>query len=162
MLGLPIAIVVLFLVALAEHFVDAEDETSDNGASTGPGADPVPGGTAFGKRLIVTSAVEDRRWLPNPVPETSTFTRPRSMAVRSRPGFDLAHLARRAFPGKWGACDGTQNHSSAWENKTTRYFKKFLSSGRHPVGGDSIGRLQPERSSAAEALTTRVIRRARP
>jgi hypothetical protein len=121
-----LAIVVLFFVALAEHFVDAEDETSDNGATTGPGADPPPGGTAFGKRLIVTPL---SRIATTPEGSADLNLYQAALGGVLPAGFDLAHLARRAYPGKWGASDSTQNHSSAWENKTTRYFKKFLSSG---------------------------------
>jgi hypothetical protein len=122
-----IAIVLLFFVALAEHFVDAEDETSDDGAKTGPGADPPPGGTAFAKRIIVTPLSRIAMG-PNGEPaDLNLYQAALGGALPS--GFDFAHLARRAFPGTWGASDSTQNHSSPWENKTTRYFKKFLSSG---------------------------------
>jgi hypothetical protein len=41
----------------------------------------------------------------------------------------LADLTRRAFPGKWGAHDGLRDHSPKWENKTARYFRKFVHSG---------------------------------
>jgi hypothetical protein len=44
----------LVLAAIVEHFVDAEDETSNKGASVGPGPPPQPGGTAFAKTLLVT------------------------------------------------------------------------------------------------------------
>jgi hypothetical protein len=122
-----LAIVVLFFVALAEHFVDAEDETSDNGAKTGPGPDPPPGGTAFGKRLIVTPLSRIADAPDGSRADLNLYQAALGGALPA--GFDVAHLARRAFPGPWGASDSTQNHSSPWENKTTRYFKKFLSSG---------------------------------
>lgn len=121
-----VAIVLLLFVALAEHFVDAEDETSDNGASTGPGADPQPGGTAFAKRLIVTPLSRIATTAEGPA-DLNLYQAALGGALPA--GFDLAHLARRAFPGQWGASDTIQNHSSPWENKTTRYFKKFLHSG---------------------------------
>jgi len=126
-LELKIAIVVLFLLALAEHFVDSEDETSDNGVSIGPGPDPLPGGTAFGKRLIVTplSRIADA---PDGLADLNLYQAALDPPLPAGVD-DLAHLARRAYPGIWGASDSTLNYSSPWQNKTTRYFKKFLSSG---------------------------------
>jgi hypothetical protein len=122
-----IAIVLLFFVAIAEHFVDAEDETSDNGARTGPGADPPSGGTAFAKKIIVTPLSRIALSPEGLAADLNLYQA--ALGGTLPPGFDVAHLARRAFPGTWGASDGLQNHSSGWENKTTRYFKKFLSSG---------------------------------
>lgn len=126
-LFLPVTIVILLIIAIVEHFVDAEDETSDNGASTGPGPDPAPGGTAFGKRLIVTplSRIADAPEGPRDLNLYQAVIQ----GATAPPGFDLAHLAGRAFPGKWGASDGTRDHSGRWENKTERYFRKFVASG---------------------------------
>jgi hypothetical protein len=43
---------------------------------------------------------------------------------------------RRGYPGKWGAHDKISDHSSQWEDKITRYFRKFLDSGE--IVGDVI------------------------
>jgi hypothetical protein len=124
---LPITVVVLLIVALVEHFVDAEDETSDNGASTGPGPDPPAGGTSFGNRLIVTPL--SRIAASTSGPADLNLYQAAIPGATAPPGTDLAHLARRAYPGTWGASDGTRDHSSRWENKTERYFRKFVASG---------------------------------
>jgi hypothetical protein len=120
---LPELMALLLLAGIVEHFVDAEDETSDNGASVGPGPAP-QGGTSFDKQIIVTplSKINDpgrdlnlyQAALPHPQPS---------------PEVTLIELARRGFPGKWGAHDGIIDHSARWENKTARYFRKFLNSG---------------------------------
>ena len=47
-----------------------------------------------------------------------------------------AELSRRAYPGLWGGTSGTVDHSAGWENKTARYFRKFLASGE--ITGDII------------------------
>ena len=124
---LPITIVVLLIVAIVEHFVDAEDVTSDNGASTGPGPDPPEGGTSFAKQLIVTPL--SRIAASDGAQADLNLYQAAIPGAAAPPGFDLAHLARRAYPGKWGASDGTRDHSSRWENKTERYFRKFFASG---------------------------------
>jgi hypothetical protein len=121
---LPLAFVALLITGIVEHFVDSEDQTSDNGASVGPGPAPQPGGLVFDKSSTVTplSKIDEpdqdvnlyqAALLPSPLP----------------PDLTLADLARRAFPGKWGATEGLRDHSSQWENKTARFFRKFLSSG---------------------------------
>jgi hypothetical protein len=51
-------------------------------------------------------------------------------ALTSAPAtVSLADLTRRAFPGTWGGHDGLRDHSPKWENKTARYFRKFVHSG---------------------------------
>jgi hypothetical protein len=124
---LPITIVVLLIVAIVEHFVDAEDVTSDNGASTGPGPAPPEGGTSFAKQLIVTPL--SRIAASDGEQADLNLYQAAIPGATAPPDFDLAHLARRAYPGKWGASDGTRDHSSRWENKTERYFRKFVASG---------------------------------
>jgi hypothetical protein len=99
-------------LAATEHFIDAEDVTSDNGASIGPGPDPEPGGLQFGKRVDVTplSDIEDDLNIYQNIP-----------GMRAR-------LATRGFPGKWGGDDDLVDKSPPWENKTARYFRRFLRS----------------------------------
>ena len=121
---LPVAFIALLITGIVEHFVDAEDQTSDDGASVGPGPAPQPGGLVFDKTITVTplSKIDEpdqdinlyqAALLPSPLP----------------PDLALADLVRRAFPGKWGATEGIRDHSSQWENNTARFFRKFLSSG---------------------------------
>ncbi len=105
----PLAVV----AGIVEHFVDAEDETSDNGALIGPGEpDPDPASLEFEKRIEVTplSDIQDdvNIYQDNP-------------ALR-------AALAVRGFPGTWGGNDGFIDKSPPWENKTARYFRRFLRS----------------------------------
>lgn len=105
---LPAAAIILGIV---EHFVDAEDETSDNGAVIGPeSADPE--GLRFEKRIEVTPLSDIRNGV-NIYQDTP--------ALR-------AALAVRAFPGKWGGDAGLTDKSPPWENKTARYFRRFLRS----------------------------------
>jgi hypothetical protein len=99
------------LAGIIEHFVDAEDETSDNGASIGP-EPPEPDALEFEKRLEVTplSDIQDDVNIYQDIP-----------ALR-------AALAVRGFPGIWGGHDELIDKSPPWENKTARYFRRFLRS----------------------------------
>jgi hypothetical protein len=99
-------------LGLAEHFIDAEDQTSDNGASIGPGPDPAPGGPRFGKQIEVTP-------LSNIITGLNIYQDTPEMRAR---------LGVRGFPGKWGATDGLIDKSPPWKNKTARYFRRFLQS----------------------------------
>jgi hypothetical protein len=116
----------LLLWGIAEHFMDSEDQTSDSGIVTGP--NPQPGSTVFPNEIVVTPL--------------STFETGLNLyqagLEQPPPGlpFDKAELARRAYPGLWGGTSGIVDHSSAWENKTARYFKKFLANGE--IEGDII------------------------
>jgi hypothetical protein len=114
----------LLLAAAIEHFVDAEDETTDNGVRTGPTI-PV-GGTSFAHELLVTPLSNINGGLNL---YQAGFDPPEN-------GLDLCELARRAYPGKWGAHDDIADHSSQWEVKTARYFRKFVESGE--ITGDVI------------------------
>jgi len=127
----PALAAALLLAGIVEHFVDAEDETSNNGASVGPGPAPQPGGTTFDKTLLVTplSKIDDPARDLNLYQAALPGTPP-------SPDITLVDLARRAFPGKWGATSGIVNHSAPWQNKTTRYFRKFLEKGE--ITGDVI------------------------
>jgi hypothetical protein len=126
-------VILLILTAIVEHFVDAEDETSDNGASTGPGEDPPAGSTAFPNEIIVTPL----SWIGNPDdPGDLNLYKAGLNPPPSGLPFDKAELSRRAYPGKWGGTSGTIDHSSEWENKTARYFRKFLANGE--ISGDII------------------------
>jgi hypothetical protein len=100
--------VLMLIAAIVEHFVDSEDKTSDDGASVGPDA-PAPGSLQFEKRIEVT-------------PLSDIQTNIYQDALR-------AALAVRDFPGIWGGHDDTVDHSSPWEIKTGRYFRRFLESG---------------------------------
>lgn len=115
---LPVAAV---LAGIVEHFVDAEDETSDNGASIGP-EPPDPGSLEFEKQIEVTplSDIQDQDDV-NIYQDTP--------ALR-------AALAVRGFPGTWGGDAGAIDKSPQWENKTARYFRRFLKSANiQPAGG---------------------------
>jgi hypothetical protein len=108
----PLALVVIVfavILGIVEHFVDAEDETSDNGVSAKPGT-VEPGGLDVNCDVQVTplSSIAD---------DVNIY--------QDRPGFRDV-LALRAFPGTWGATDETVDFSSAWEDKTARYFRDFL------------------------------------
>ncbi|GAA0955399.1 hypothetical protein Vau01_068160 [Virgisporangium aurantiacum] len=81
-LALPVAAI---LAGILEHFVDAEDETSDNGASIGP-QPPAPGSLQFDKRIEVT-----------PLSDIRTSVN----IYQDEPDLRAA-LAIRGFPGKWG------------------------------------------------------------
>ena len=105
----PFAIVVL-LAGIVEHFQDSEDETSDNGASVGPGS-AAPQSLKFDKRINVTPL--------------SRFNG--GLNIYQNQFRDA--LTLRAFPGKWGGSDGLVDHSSGWETKTVRYFHDFLKYG---------------------------------
>ena len=81
-----------------------------------------PGPLAFPSRRVVTplSAITG--------PDASVNAYQAALASASA-NVSLADLTRRAFPGKWGAHDGLRDHSPKWENKTARYFRKFVHSG---------------------------------
>lgn len=120
----PVIVLLLLITAIAEHFADSEDQTSDNGASTGPEPEPGtdPGPLAFPSRRVVTPLSA----ITGPVADVNAY----QAALASASGsVSLADLTRRAFPGTWGAHDGIRDHSPKWENKTARYFRKFVHSG---------------------------------
>jgi len=128
-------LILLILTAIVEHFVDAEDETSDNGASTGPGPDPPAGSTAFPNEVIVTPLSRIGNPAMGDPGDRNLYQAGLDPPPTGLP-FDKAELSRRAYPGLWGGTSGTVDHSSAWENKTARYFRKFLASGE--ITGDII------------------------
>ena len=101
------------LAAIVEHFVDSEDETSDNGVSVGPGEpDPNPANLEFAKKIEVT-----------PLSDIQTDVN------IYQPAFRPAR-AIRGYHGKWGGDDGLVSYSESWENKTARYFGRFLKHGQ--------------------------------
>lgn len=111
----PINLLALVLLAgIVEHFVDSEDQTSENGVSIGPGA-PDPESLQFEKRVEVTPL--------------SNIENDENIYQESRRGA----LAVRAFPGKWGGDDGLIDKSPPWANKTARYFRRFLRGDIDPV-----------------------------
>lgn len=117
-LGLLLApgsfIALVLLAGVVEHFVDSEDQTSDDGASIGPGpADP--GSLRFNRRIEVTPLSDFKN-------DLNVY----------QPG-QRAALGVRAYPGKWGGDDGPIDKSPPWENKTARYFRRFLRGDIEPV-----------------------------
>jgi hypothetical protein len=122
----PVIFPLLLIAAIVEHFVDAEDQTSDNGARTGPDSSTPAGPTTFPFELNVAPVSDIQN-------DVNLY-----QAGLTPPGdnLDLAELARRAYPGKWGGHDGVADHSATWGDKTPRYFKKFLSNGE--IVGDII------------------------
>jgi hypothetical protein len=120
----PVIVLLLLITAIAEHFADSEDETTDNGVSTGPDPEPGtdPGPLVFPSRRVVTPLSA----ITGPNADVNAY----QAALDAPPAnVSLADLTRRAFPGKWGAMDGIRDHSPKWENKTARYFRKFVHSG---------------------------------
>ena len=120
----PVIVLILLLTAIAEHFADSEDETSDNGASTGPdpAAGTEPGPLVFPSRRVVTALSA----ITGPGADVNAY---QAALASASANVSLADLTRRAFPGTWGAHDGLRDHSPKWENKTARYFRKFVHSG---------------------------------
>jgi hypothetical protein len=118
-LSYPVIFPFFLLAALIEHFVDAEDQTSDNGVRTGPEATTPAGPMTFPNELNVA-----------PVSDIANHVNLYQAGLNPpRNGLDKAELARRAYPGKWGGHDDMTDHSATWGDKTPRYFKKFLSNG---------------------------------
>jgi hypothetical protein len=122
----PLIFPILLVAAIIEHFVDAEDQTSDDGARTGPPESTPPGDTTFPSTLNVAP-------VSSIVGGLNLY---QAGLDPPRNGLDPAELARRAYPGKWGGHDGTVDHSASFGDKTARYFKKFLSNGE--IVGDVI------------------------
>lgn len=115
----PLIFPILLIAALIEHFVDAEDQTSDNGVRTGPELTTPASPTTFPSELNVAPLSDIG----------SDLNLYHAGLVPPRNSLDPAELARRAYPGKWGGHDGVADHSATWGDKTPRYFKKFLSNG---------------------------------
>lgn len=116
----------LLIAALVEHFVDAEDVTSDNGVRTGPSSTTPVGPTTYPTELKVTPLSDIGSGINL---YQAGLTPPRN-------GLDPAELSRRAYPGKWGGHDGVVDRSAPWGDKTPRYFKKFVSNGE--IAGEII------------------------
>jgi hypothetical protein len=129
----PAIFPLLLMAAITEHFVDAEDETTDDGVRTGPDSTTPVGGTSFAHELIVTPL--SRIGSP-PDGDPGDFNLYQAGFEPPEHGLDPCELARRAYRGKWGAHEGTPDRSSQWEDKTARYFRKFVASGE--ITGDVI------------------------
>ena len=129
----PLIVLLLLVTAIAEHFADSEDQTSDNGASTGPEPDPgaEPGPLVFPSRRVVTplSAIVNVEGVEGVEDVEASVNAYQAALASPPPNVSLADLTRRAFPGKWGAHDELRDRSSEWKNKTARYFRKFVHSG---------------------------------
>lgn len=115
----PVIFPILLIAAIVEHFVDAEDETTDDGVRTGPAASTPAGPTTFPNELNVAPVSHIRDGLNL---YQAGLDPPQN-------GLDPAELFRRAYPGKWGGHDDVADHSASWGDKTPRYFKKFLNNG---------------------------------
>lgn len=131
--GAPVVILLLLVTAIAEHFADSEDQTSDNGVSTGPEPEPgtEPGPLVFPSRRVVTplSAIVGVEGVEGAEDLEASLNAYQAALPSPPAGVSLADLTRRAYPGKWGAHDELRDHSSEWKNKTARYFRKFVHSG---------------------------------
>ena len=115
---LPAILPILLLMAIGEHFVDIEDETSDEGGAVG-GTGLHPGPIPFDDMRVDVLPLSN---------------------IAGGEGFDNIYqdshrrtLAPRAFPGLWGAHAGFIDHSSRWENMTARFFRIFLDRGDIPT-----------------------------
>jgi hypothetical protein len=101
----------LVLAAIAEHFVDVEDQTSDKGISIGPG-EPDVANRSYPKEIVVT-----------PLSAFRSGDNLYTAANRER-------LALRGYPGKWGGHSGDHDKSSPWKNRTARFLRAFLDNGQ--------------------------------
>lgn len=110
-LGLPVVAALVFALALFEDLVEVQDQTSDNGASIGPGEQDLPN-LKFDKRIEVTPLSDFQN----------------GVNIYQDVPAQRARLPIRGFRGKWGGYDGILDHSPAWRNKTARYFQQFIKS----------------------------------
>jgi hypothetical protein len=110
-LAQPYSAALALALAFFEFIVDVEDSTSDNGAAIGP-APPDPADNMFDKRIEVTplSDIENGVNIYQDVP-----------AQRAR-------LPIRGFRGAWGGYHDLIDKSPKWQNKTSRYFRRFVRS----------------------------------
>jgi hypothetical protein len=108
----PLALAIGLLLAIAEHFVDAEDKTTDDGIHAGPSEEvPPTDPVRFVEPTILVTPLSG----PPPEADQPIYSEAERPALRVR-----------AFPGRWGGHDGLINHSSAFENKTGRYFRRLI------------------------------------
>jgi hypothetical protein len=103
---------ITLLVAIAEHFVGTDDETSDQGIIAD--SDELPNTNPDEQQRVVRPET-----LHLPLSSQDHIYAPQS------PG-DLARLAVRAFAGKWGGHNEIKNKSWPHQAKTGRYFRKLL------------------------------------
>lgn len=124
----PLALLLALLAAIADSFVDADDQTSDNGIVAVPeSADVGESAVSLKPAVLVT---------PLSAPNDVTVGVNGELIPASSPIYSerqRAALRVRAFAGKWGAHDGLINHSSAFDNKTSRYFLKLVRTSPPPV-----------------------------
>lgn len=95
----------ILLAALIEHFIDVEDQTSDDGVFTDSNPPANPSDKYFDNSLEVT---------------------PLSSGDNIYENGDLIALSIRSYPGKLGGTSGIKNKSSNFENKSGRYFRKLM------------------------------------
>jgi len=112
-LGVSGMIVLGLIFAIAEHFVDSEDETSDGGTFTGPPDDINLEDPDIGPRFFETEIITTP--LSGEPPNSHIYTEGNRDA-----------LAVRSFTGRWGAHNNRIDHSGPFDNKTGRYFRKFI------------------------------------
>lgn len=108
---LPVTAPLVLLLAFYEFLVDVEDSTSDNGAAIGP-EPPDPANDTFEKHIEVTPLSDIESGLN---------------IYQDAPG-QRARLPIRGFRGVWGGYDDLLDHSPTWQNKTRRYFRRFVRS----------------------------------
>jgi hypothetical protein len=101
----------LVLAAIAEKFIDVEDQTSDQGISIGPG-EPDVANRSYPKDIVVT-----------PLSAFDSGDNIYDEANRRR-------LALRGYPGRWGGHNSGTDKSSPWKNRTERFLRAFLDRGQ--------------------------------
>jgi len=114
--GLTLGIPGLIL-AIAEHFADSEDVTSNDGVSTpGRSSEPTDEVLVFRAETQVTP-------LSNINSDENIYNAANGQNPLADP---LAALGRRAFSGKIGAHDGFSDKSPKFKTKTARFYRKLL------------------------------------
>ncbi|WP_420460384.1 hypothetical protein [Neolewinella sp.] len=96
---------VIVLVAVLEHFVDVEDETSDDGIYINSLPPNQGDSRVFDKTVEITP-----------------FSLNQNIYAHST----LDDLGVRSYPGKLGGTSGIKNKSSNFKNKSGRFFRKLL------------------------------------
>jgi hypothetical protein len=104
-----LALTVLILALIIEHFDDPQDVTSETGI-----------------RSVPEETLEEGPHDPHEIP-TRLNVLPMTFGDHIYTRNRYENLLRlRSFAGKWGAHDNTIDHSPKFETKTARYFRKLL------------------------------------
>lgn len=106
--------------AIAEHFADSEDQTSNDGVST-PGTTEASSESPleFDAETIITALSDISDENDQNIYNSTNGSEPSDQA-------ELLALGRRAYAGKIGGHDDTTAYSPNLKNKTARYFRKLL------------------------------------